>query len=206
VPSAEARSPKICMEHVHFLLIAHITEFQVPKLENQCASCPLYNYITHRVLSSEFRNPKPETQKYVCNMSIFHLLHKSLSFKCRNPKLETRHATCSLFIYITQIIEFRVPSAETQSLRPENMYTTCPFFTHCTNHRVSSAKTRNSKTSVQHVHFSFTLHKSSSAECRVPRPEARDPKICMQHFHFSLVAQITKFQVLKPKTRYFKWT
>jgi hypothetical protein len=109
------------------------------------------HYTDHRVPSTKCRNPKPETRKYVHNMSIFHSLHKS-------PSL--------------------------------------------------SAKTRNSKPSVQHVHFSFTLHKSSSAECRVPssesqvpRTEARDPKICMQHFHFSLVAQITEFQVLKPKTR-----
>ncbi|KAG2738513.1 hypothetical protein P692DRAFT_20758471, partial [Suillus brevipes Sb2] len=33
------------------------------------------------------------------------------------------------------------PSAETRSPGPKNMYATCPFFTHCTNHRVSSAKT-----------------------------------------------------------------
>ena len=184
--------------------LTHCTYHRVSSAETRKPVCimsvvQLY-YTSHQVLSSEFRNPKPETQKYVCNMSIFHLLHKSLSFKCQNPKLETRRATCSLFIYITQIIEFRVPSAETQSLRPENMYTTCPFFTHCTNHRVSSAKTRNSKPGMQHVHFSFTLHKSSSAECRVLSAENRSPRPENMYTTCPFFTHCTNHQVLSAET------
>jgi hypothetical protein len=193
------------MQHFHFSLVAQITEFQVPKPETQNQACNMFivhlNYTNHWVPSSEGRNPNPETRKYVHNMSIFHSLHKSPSFECWNPKLETRRATCWFFIYMTQIIEFRGPRSETRTPRPENMCTTCPFFTCCTNHRVLSAETWNSKPGMQHVHFSFILHKSSSSECRGPKPEPRDPKICMQHFHFSLVAQITEFQVPKPETQ-----
>src|SRR5271156_4347928 len=86
-------------------------------------------YTNHQVPSAEGRNPNPETRKYVCNISIFHLLHKSLSFKCRNPKLKTGCATCPLFNYITQVIKFRVPRAETRTL----------------------------KICAQHVHFSLTV-------------------------------------------------
>jgi hypothetical protein len=137
-------------------------------------------------------------------MFIFHSLHKSPSFECRNTKLETQCATCPFFIYIAQITKCRVPSAETRSLGPKNMYATCSFFTHCTNHRVSSAKTQNSKPSVQSsakCRVPSSGCRVPSSECRVPRPEAWDPKICTQHLHFSLVAQITEFQVLKPETR-----
>jgi hypothetical protein len=132
------------------------------------------HYTDHRVPSTKCRNPKPETRKYVHNMSIFHSLHKSpsLSAKTRNSKPSVQHVHFSFTLHKSSSAEcrvpsaeFRVPSAENRSPRPENMYATFPFFTCCTNHRVSSAETQNSKPGVQHVHCSFILHRSLSSEC-----------------------------------------
>jgi hypothetical protein len=154
-------------------------EYRVPSAEYWVPSA------RYRVPGTEYRVPKPGTRYSTQHLTlakwyiiIYKLsLHRSSSSKCQVPKPEAR------------------------SPRAENMYTTCPFFTHCTNHQVLSAETLNTKPGVQHVHFSFTLHKSLSSKCRGPRPKAWDPKICTQHVHFSLTAQITEFWVQKHKTR-----
>jgi hypothetical protein len=161
------------------------------------------SFTLHRSSSSECRGPRPEARDPKICTQYVHLSLIAQITECWVPKLKTQNPVCNMliFIYITQNIEFRVLRAETQSPRPKNMYATCPFFTCCTNHWVSCAETRNSKPGMQHVHFSFTLHRSSSSECWVLKHEARDPKICMQHVHFSLVAQITEVWVPKPETR-----
>jgi hypothetical protein len=138
VSSAKTWNSKPGVQHVHCSLTLHrslSSKFQVPKPETRNWVCNMF--IVHRVLSTKCWNPKPKTWKYVCNMSIFHLLHKSPSFAI--PGVQHVH----FFIYIRQIIEFQVLRANSQSPKPEIMYTTCPFFTHCTNHQVSSVETRN---------------------------------------------------------------
>jgi hypothetical protein len=199
VPSTEYRSPALNIRNSAFKTRKIVTVNMIYNFASWVL-CSVSSYrLEYRVLSTEYqvlsteyrvpgteyRVPKPGTRYSTQHLTlakwyiiIYKLsLHRSSSSKCQVPKPEAR------------------------SPRAKNMYTTCPFFTHCTNHQVLSAETLNTKPGVQHVHFSFTLHKSSSSKCRGPRPKAWDPKICTQHVHFSLTAQITEFWVQKHKTR-----
>jgi hypothetical protein len=196
VPSTEYQSPALDIRHLTFKTRKIVTVNMIYNF----ASCVVFNIeLQAWVPSAEYQVPSaryqvPGTEYRVPSSEAWNSIF--------NTTLNTHKIVYHYIRIVTaQIIEFRVPSAETQSPRPKNMYTTCPFFTHCTNHQVLSAETRNSKPGVQHVHFSFTFHKSSNSECRGPRPKAWDPKICTQHVHFLLTAQITEFWVQKQKTR-----